>query len=80
MNGNGSAAVSSGELGSEEFKTVVTRWMRGAPDGGYNPADVLSSVTTLAVMTDLSVGGSLMKPSAPNSATRNYFRLLSVKI
>lgn len=76
MDGNGSAAVSGGELSPEEFQSVVTRWMRGVSDGGYNPADALSSATTLADMTDFTVGRSLM--SAPNSATRNLFFSLSL--
>lgn len=70
MNGNGSGIGSKHtELDPEKFKALVSRWMRGGGEG-YNPMDVLSSVTAVAVMGDLSVGGPLMRGAGNSSATR----------
>nr|CAG4641614.1 EOG090X04EN [Eurycercus lamellatus] len=68
VNGNGSSVASHSDLDSNKFSAIVARWVRGGGDG-YNPMDVLSSVAAVNVMTELSVGGSLMRGATANSAT-----------
>jgi hypothetical protein len=44
--------------------------MRGGGER-YNPLDVLNSATAVNVLGELSIGGTLMRGSQPNSAIRN---------
>lgn len=62
-------------MDANTFKSILARWMRGGGEG-YNPMDVLSSATAVTVLGELSVGGSLMRGTQPNSAIRKSIRIL----
>ena len=50
------------------FHSLVNLWMNCE---GYNPLDVLKHTSAVAVLGELSVGGSLMRGAQESSATRN---------
>lgn len=73
VNGNGSTAAHF-DIDANAFKSILGRWMRGGGER-YSPLDVLNSATAVNVLGELSIGGTLMRGSQPNSAIRNktYF-------
>ncbi|EFX83821.1 hypothetical protein DAPPUDRAFT_301632 [Daphnia pulex] len=66
VNGNGSTAAHF-DIDANAFKSILGRWMRGGGER-YNPLDVLNSATAVNVLGELSIGGTLMRGSQPNSA------------
>jgi len=61
-NGNSS---SSSDLDVPTFNSYVNLWMKCE---GYNPSDVLKHTSAVAVLGELSVGGSLMRGAQENNA------------
>lgn len=51
------------------FNSYVNLWMKCE---GYNPSDVLKHTSAVAVLGELSVGGSLMRGAQENNAIRTF--------
>nr|CAG4642444.1 EOG090X04EN [Evadne anonyx] len=62
---NGSSSLNS-DLDGPTFNSIVDTWMKC---DGYNPLDVLKHTSAVAVLGELSVGGSLMRGAQENSTT-----------
>lgn len=57
------------DLDGPTFNAYIDHWMKCE---GYNPLDVLKHTSAVAVLGELSVGGSLMRGAQESSTIRKF--------
>ena len=72
-NGNGTSKTSTySDMEPETFQSAITRWMNSNHERGGS-TNVLDSDTAVSVLTELSVGGTLMRGAEQSDTIRNYY-------